>query len=161
MISDHGSWPGSPVTETQFGRFEIGECALKGVFFCGCPDGEKWLTWLTLAIGSRSPPLDRSCTWIWSWSTSHSDIYRVGDDGLMDWYIDFSFRCLMWTSGAIVGCLIYDLFLATEDVPDCLLHGTTTMPSVLKIFRPTHTTTPLGDPEKHLTTPFEKREELE
>lgn len=56
-----------------------------------------------------------------------------------------------------MGCLIYDLFLATEDVPDCLLHGTTTMPSVLKIFRPTHTTTPLGDPEKHLTTPFEKK----
>ncbi|KAG0150829.1 hypothetical protein CROQUDRAFT_652096 [Cronartium quercuum f. sp. fusiforme G11] len=63
-------------------------------------------------------------------------------------YYWFTVATLGPVFGAIIGCLIYDLFLATEQVTDCLLHGQSTVFSCWPFHRPS---APVGDPEKHLT----------
>ncbi|EGG06992.1 uncharacterized protein MELLADRAFT_106246 [Melampsora larici-populina 98AG31] len=56
--------------------------------------------------------------------------------------------------GAIIGCIIYDLFLATEEVPDCLLHGHSRLSYNWRKIQPS-TTVP--EPEKYLTQFNKKR----
>ncbi|KAH9824779.1 aquaporin-like protein [Melampsora americana] len=56
--------------------------------------------------------------------------------------------------GAIIGCIIYDLFLGTEEVPDCLLHGHSRSPYNWRKIQPSTT---VADPEKYLTQLNKKR----
>lgn len=56
--------------------------------------------------------------------------------------------------GAIFGCLIYDVFIATEKVTDCSLHKPRDIVALVKKFRDV---TPLKDPEQTNLTKFERR----
>ncbi|KNZ54174.1 hypothetical protein VP01_3019g2 [Puccinia sorghi] len=58
------------------------------------------------------------------------------------------------SSGAIVGCFIYDFFIATEKVADCALHQSRDIGAIMKKFRDI---TPLKDPEQTNLTTFERR----
>lgn len=56
--------------------------------------------------------------------------------------------------GAIIGCIIYDLFLGTEEVPDCLLHGHSRRSYNWRKIQPS---TSVADPEGYLTQLNKKR----
>lgn len=56
--------------------------------------------------------------------------------------------------GAIIGCFIYDFFIATEKVTDCTLHAPKDIKALVKKFRDI---TPLKDPEQSNLTKFDRR----
>jgi len=66
----------------------------------------------------------------------------------------FSVAILGPVFGAIVGCFIYDFFIATEKVPDCALHQRRDVAAIMKKFRDI---TPIKDPEQTNLTTFERR----
>ncbi|PLW34525.1 hypothetical protein PCANC_19233 [Puccinia coronata f. sp. avenae] len=66
----------------------------------------------------------------------------------------FSVALLGPVFGAILGCFVYDLFIATEKVSDCALHQRRDVGALMKKFRDV---TPIKDPEQTNLTTFERR----
>ncbi|WAR63359.1 hypothetical protein PtB15_18B442 [Puccinia triticina] len=66
----------------------------------------------------------------------------------------FSVAILGPVFGAILGCFIYDFFIATEKVPDCALHQPKDIRGLVKKFRDV---TPIKDPEQTNLTKFERQ----
>ncbi|KAA1073755.1 hypothetical protein PGT21_024672 [Puccinia graminis f. sp. tritici] len=66
----------------------------------------------------------------------------------------FSVAILGPVFGAILGCFVYDFFIATERVPDCAMHRTRDIRALVKKFRDI---TPLKDPEQTNLTKYERQ----